>query len=182
MLFRSFYPAQFWSHKNHLFIVDAFNEIKRKNINLKCVFAGSDKGYLKKIKQYINEKKLSDYFVFYNYLSDEEIIKLYMNCKAVIIPSIVGTYTFPHIEAFYFKKLVFGVTKNLDSEFQNRVIELKLENPDSFINKYMEYFENHSKMEKIIKSNKVFYDENFSNEMNVDIYENLINNYMTDIK
>lgn len=177
-----FYPAQFWSHKNHLFIVDAFVELKKKNINLKCVFTGSDKGYLKKIKQKIYEKKLSDYFVFYDYLSDEEIIKLYMNCKAVVIPTIVGTYTFPHIEAFYFKKLVFGETKNLDSEFQKRVIEIDLRNPKSFINKYTEYFEKHEEIEKIVRSNKVFYDENFSDDMNIDIYENLINNYMTGIK
>ena len=177
-----FYPAQFWSHKNHLFIVDAFVELKKKNINLKCIFTGSDKGYLKKIKQQIYEKKLSDFFVFYDYLSDEEIIKLYTNCKAVVIPTIVGTYTFPHIEAFYFEKLVFGETKNLDSEFQNRVIEIDLRNPKSFMNKYIEYFEKHEEIEKIVSSNKVFYNENFSDDMNINIYENLINNYMTGIK
>mgnify|MGYP001190600100 FL=1 len=177
-----FYPAQFWSHKNHLFVVDAFVEIKKQNIDLKCIFVGSDKGHLKKIKQQIYEKKLSNYFIFYDYLSDEEIIKLYMNCKAVIIPTIVGSYTFPHVEAFYFKKLVFGSVENLDFEFKNRVIEIDLKNPKNFINVYKRYFKKNENIEKIIRSNKVFYDENFSDNMNVEIYKTLINNYMAEIK
>ena len=177
-----FYPAQFWSHKNHLFVVDAFVEIKKQNIDLKCIFVGSDKGHLKKIKQKIYEKKLSNHFIFYDYLSDEEIVKLYMNCKAVIIPTIVGTYTFPHVEAFYFKKLVFGSTENLDFEFKKRVIEIDLKNPKNFIDVYKKYFEKNEDLEKVIRSNKVFYDENFSDNMNVEIYKTLINNYMAEIK
>ena len=34
-----FYPAQFWSHKNHMYIVDAFNEIKKKKYKFKvCLY------------------------------------------------------------------------------------------------------------------------------------------------
>ena len=128
------------------------------------------------------KKKLSNHFIFYDYLSDEEIVKLYMNCKAVIIPTIVGTYTFPHVEAFYFKKLVFGSTENLDFEFKKRVIEIDLKNPKNFIDVYKKYFEKNEDLEKVIRSNKVFYDENFSDNMNVEIYKTLINNYMAEIK
>ena len=47
---------------------------------------------------------------FYEYVSDDKIAFFYKNCFAVIIPTIVGTYTYPHIEGFYFKKLVFYTT------------------------------------------------------------------------
>ncbi len=178
-----FYPAQFWSHKNHLFIVDAFNEIKKNNINLKCIFTGSDKGYLKKIKQRIDKKQLNNFFIFYDYLSDEEIIKLYMNCKAVIIPSVIGTYTFPHVEAFYFEKVVFGCVENLDSEFKKRVIEIDLKDPKSFLKKYKEYFDQKKDdIDKMLISNKDFHDKNFSDKINIKIYESLINKYLLDIR
>ena len=177
-----FYPAQFWSHKNHMYIVDAFNEIKKKNINLKCVFTGSDKGYLNKIKDQINKKYLNEFFVFYNYLPDDEIIKLYMNCKGVIIPSVVGTYTFPHIEAFYFKKIVFSCVENLDPEFKKRVVPIDLKDPKSFLKRYEEFFKKKDEdIDKLLVSNKDFHEKNFSSEINLNIYETLINKYLQGI-
>ena len=86
-----------------------FNEwIHQFNLDIKCIFTGSDKGHLKIINEKIKEYNLEDYFKIYEYLSDEEIVQLYLNCSAVVIPTVVGTFTFPHIEAFYFKKIVFS--------------------------------------------------------------------------
>ena len=174
-----FYPAQFWSHKNHKFIVNAFEEIKKNNIDLKCVFTGSDKGYLKKIKKLIEKKELNDFFIFYDYLSDEEIINLYLNCNAVIVPSIVGTYAFPHIEAFYFEKVVFGSVENLDMEFKKRVIEIDLNHPENFLKKYLENFNQKENIDNMIKQNKEFYDKNFSNQVNTKIYKSIIEKYLS---
>ena len=176
-----FYPAQFWSHKNHKFIVDAFEEIKKNNIDLKCIFTGSDKGYLKKIKQLIEEKELNDFFIFYDYLSDEEIINLYLNCQAVIIPSIVGSYAFPHVEAFYFKNFIFGSVENLDMEFRKRVVEIDLNSPENFIKKYVENFKQKENIDNMIKLNKDFYDKNFSTEVNTKVYKSIIEKYLSKI-
>ena len=57
-----------------------------------------------------------------------EIIELYLNCS-VVIPTVVGTFTFPHIEAFYFKKIVFSATENLDNNFRERVVDIDLSYP-----------------------------------------------------
>jgi len=75
-----------------------------------------------------------------------------------------------------------GGGENLDSEFKNRVIEIDLKNPKNFIDVYKKYFKKNEDTEKVIRSNKVFYDENFSDNMNVEIYKTLINNYMAEIK
>ena len=48
--------------------------------------------------------------------------------------------------------------------------------------KKRKYFKKNEDVEKVIRSNKVFYDENFSDNMNVEIYKTLINNYMAEIK
>ena len=177
-----FYPAQFWSHKNHLYIVEAFKEFKKKNLDVKCIFTGSDKGHLKKIKEKIKEYNLENYFKFYEYLSDEEIIELYVNCTAVVIPTVVGTFTFPHIEAFFFEKIVFSATENLDKSFKERVINIDLNYPKSLIDNFLKLKENKDKSKSMIVSNKNFYNENLSFDINIDIYKKLLDQYMSNVK
>ena len=41
-----YYPAQFWSHKNHVYIIDAIAILKQQGINLIAIFSGSNKGNL----------------------------------------------------------------------------------------------------------------------------------------
>lgn len=177
-----FYPAQFWSHKNHLFIVEAFKEIKKEKINLKCVFAGSDKGFLNSIKKKILEYELQDYFLIKGYLSDEDIIKLYLNCRAVVMPSIVGTFSFPHIEAFFFKKIIFSATESLDENFCEKVIKLDLNKPKSLLKNYQWLLNNKDQSDKLIENNRRFYDDHLSKRINIDIYSDIIDNYFSDIK
>ena len=38
------YPAQFWTHKNHIRLILAAQIMKEQNINLKMVFCGLDRG------------------------------------------------------------------------------------------------------------------------------------------
>ena len=49
-----FYPAQFWAHKNHKYIIDAAEILKNEN-NTKYlfVFCGGNKGNFKYIKDLI---------------------------------------------------------------------------------------------------------------------------------
>ncbi len=176
-----FYPAQFWSHKNHLYIVEAFKEFKKKNLDVKCIFTGSDKGHLKKIKEKIKEYNLENYFKIHEYLSDEEIIELYVNCTAVVIPTVVGTFTFPHIEAFFFEKIVFSATENLDKSFKERVVNIDLNHPKSLIDNFLKLKENKDKSKSMIESNKNFYNEKLSFDINIDIYKKLLDQYMSKV-
>ena len=42
-----YYPAQYWSHKNHSYIIKSIQKFKsRKLKNIGCIFTGYDKGYL----------------------------------------------------------------------------------------------------------------------------------------
>ena len=54
------------------------------------VFCGFDKGNLKYIKKLIEDRKLQNYFKIFNYLSDLELISLYLKCFAVLMPTYVG--------------------------------------------------------------------------------------------
>ena len=100
-----FYPAQFWKHKNHVYIVEAVYELQKVNkLDFKIIFTGYDKGNLKNIKNLIHEKNLKDKFIIFDYVKDEELYYLYENCMGVVIPTLVAPHTFPLYEAFYFKK------------------------------------------------------------------------------
>ena len=105
-----------------------------------------------------------------------------MNCKAVVIPSITGTYTFPHVEAFYFEKIVFSYKDNLDKIFHDKIMEINIDDFKSLENKYSEFLENKDdQINKMIKSNKKFYQENISVLSNTKIYKKVIDQYLSDI-
>ena len=71
------------------------------------VFCGFDKGNLKYIKKLIEDRKLQNYFKIFNYLSDLELISLYLKCFAVLMPTYVGHSVIPMYEAFILQKKYF---------------------------------------------------------------------------
>lgn len=101
-----FYPAQFWSHKNHKRIVESISLLeKRFNISMKVVFCGSNTGrYRKKcykdLKKYVDEKNLTDSVCFLQYISDLELSVLYHEAVALVMPTFFGPANIPIIEAW----------------------------------------------------------------------------------
>lgn len=97
-----FYPAQFWTHKNHIRLVHAAKTMQEQNINLKVVFSGMDKGN----KEYlINETKklnLEENIVFLDYVNHNELAALYKNAYALCYPSLAGPDSIVALEAMYF--------------------------------------------------------------------------------
>ena len=102
-----FYPAQFWGHKNHKYLIDVAKILQTKEKNFKFIFCGADKGNLKYILNYISSSGLEDCFEIFNFLSEDEIIFLYENVNAVVMPTFVARSTLPLYEAFYLKKIFF---------------------------------------------------------------------------
>ena len=160
-----FYPAQYWAHKNHKFIIDAFDQMTKENIsNFACVFAGSDKGNLNYIKKLVNLKNLNDKICIFEYLPDEEIVDLYKNCFAVVVPSLVGTISFPILEGFFFQKPVICVTDNLDEIFKNNVISLNLNNPKTLEKALLYIQSNPEEIKSLISNAKFFFDKMYNDE------------------
>ena len=128
-----FYPAQFWPHKNHKYIIDTMDEIvnKFRNNDYHVVFCGYDKfNQLNFLKKKIQEKELSSYFTFFNYLEDNEIIAMYLNSYALIMPTFVGHYSLPLFESFYFKIPAFFTQNLLDENLKKYAYEIDTKNPN----------------------------------------------------
>tara|TARA_B110000858_G_scaffold197360_1_gene258748 strand:+ start:7447 stop:8643 length:1197 start_codon:yes stop_codon:yes gene_type:complete len=131
-----FYPAQFWSHKNHEYIIDSIEEIdKLKTQNINFIFCGRDKGHLNQIKDKIARKNLSNRFKIFDYLDDNKVISLYLFSYALIIPTYVGRTTMPLLEGLYFNKKIFYGKDILDKKFYNYVSGIDLKNPKDFAEK-----------------------------------------------
>ena len=97
-----FYPAQFWPHKNHIYLVNSLERmIQKDNKDFIMVFTGHDKGNKEYILSQIRNKNLQDYIFVFEYLSLEQIISLYLNSFAMTMTSLVGRSSLPLREAFY---------------------------------------------------------------------------------
>ena len=94
-----FYPAQFWAHKNHTGLLQAFAKFIELYPGYKLVFTGSDKGNLEYIQSFVSELKIEDSVLFSGFLSEKQINILYHHATALVMASYSGPTNMPPIEA-----------------------------------------------------------------------------------
>ena len=95
-----FYPAQFWLHKNHLNLLQAFNLIKNEFPDLHLVFVGSDKNALDLIKQKIQDLKLNERVNIFGFVDEQDMPEFYRQAIAMVMPTFFGPTNIPPLEAF----------------------------------------------------------------------------------
>ncbi|SDG42010.1 Glycosyl transferases group 1 [Pedobacter terrae] len=93
------YPAQFWAHKNHILLIDAFSKIPFEEHGIKLVLTGSDKGNLPYIKKHIKALNLQDAVIFLGFVTNEELYTLYKHAAALVMPTYLGPSNMPPLEA-----------------------------------------------------------------------------------
>ena len=156
-----FYPAQYWKHKNHEYILKSIGSMNKKEIDFKIIFSGHDKGYQNYLVSLTKDLGLEKYIIFLSYVNDDDLIYLYKNCFGLIVPSLVGTHTFPLYEGFYFKKPLIYNSKNLDNKFLDTIINLDVDNLESL--KKAINFLNKNNVDQMLEDNFSLYKNNFSN-------------------
>jgi glycosyltransferase involved in cell wall biosynthesis len=96
-----FYPAQFWSHKNHASILRAILLLKEKNnLRLPVVFTGSDMGNETYVRQLVKTLQLDDQVFFLGHVSRSALRALYQNAFVLCYISFLGPLNLPPLEAF----------------------------------------------------------------------------------
>jgi glycosyltransferase involved in cell wall biosynthesis len=96
-----FYPAQFWSHKNHVNLLLAVKLLRDKyDLIFPVVLVGSDKGNQSYIKQTLTELGLSQQVYFLKFVPQEDLISLYCNAFALTFVTFFGPDNLPPLEAF----------------------------------------------------------------------------------
>jgi glycosyltransferase involved in cell wall biosynthesis len=87
-----FAPNQFWAHKNHMVILKAVHELKKKGIEVHVVFSGKENDYrntdyVKLLKNYIYEENLEKNISFLGFIERTEQLRLMKDAIAIIQPS-----------------------------------------------------------------------------------------------
>ncbi|MBP2134453.1 glycosyltransferase involved in cell wall biosynthesis [Methanomicrobium sp. W14] len=94
------YPANAWEHKNHLMLLEAFKEYrKRYSDSLNLIFTGSGFGVNRSIQNFISEHRLTDCVHVLDYVDKEDMPGLYACAKALVFPSLFEGFGIPVIEA-----------------------------------------------------------------------------------
>ena len=96
------YPANFWSHKNHLNLLKGFNLfIKKQNKEFQLVLVGNivDKKVYLELIEYIKKNNLKKYKDF-RFCKREELLELYDNAIALTYLSVSGPENLPPLEIF----------------------------------------------------------------------------------
>ncbi|MBM3210692.1 glycosyltransferase family 4 protein [Candidatus Poribacteria bacterium] len=103
-----FYPAQFWSHKNHIKIIQALELIKQShNLRIPIVFCGSYAGVIRKqiyreVMTLVNKYGLTKQVHYLGYVPDEDMSAIYAGSLALVMPTFFGPTNIPVLEAWAF--------------------------------------------------------------------------------
>ena len=160
-----FYPAQYWSHKNHYYILCALQLLKKNyNRSIQFVFTGHKKNNFNFLVNKMNEFGLVNQITFFEYLNDEDIKNLYTNCKGVVMPSLVGYSSLPLYEAFYFEKPIFYTKDLLDVSLQKYVNQINIEDPVNLVNELINFEKNIKDIDIKVNLAKNFFKNNLSQD------------------
>jgi glycosyltransferase involved in cell wall biosynthesis len=101
-----FYPAQFWTHKNHVLIVRALAVLKRaRGLTIPAVFCGSHSGEVRErvfreVMALARRSELASDVHYLGYAPDSDMAGLYAGATALVMPTFFGPTNIPVMEAW----------------------------------------------------------------------------------
>jgi len=95
-----FYPAQFWPHKNHLRLVEAFGEIVTEIPDLKLVLTGKKRDEYEAVMDAISRAGLSEQVCCLGYVEQDDLQAIYGLATVLVMPSLFESVSIPVYEAF----------------------------------------------------------------------------------
>lgn len=94
-----FYPAQFWSHKNHLRLLEAISIVANDHPDIALVLSGGKRHAFEEVKAYTKALSLESKVFFVGYVPDEDLAGFYKRARALVMPTFFGPTNIPPLEA-----------------------------------------------------------------------------------
>lgn len=138
-----FYPAQFWPHKNHIYILESLKLLKEKyKILLSAVFSGSDKGNLHFVLKKAAELGIGDQINCIGFVEERELPYLYAQALALVMPTYFGPTNIPPLEAFTMGcPVLYSDLPGLREQVKDAALLLDLQDPESMCRQLMKVIE-----------------------------------------
>lgn len=95
-----FYPGQLWKHKNHINLIRAIDLLRKKGLSVNAVFSGAPKNGADDIYREIERLNLTQNVFCAGYVTVNELVDLYRNAVALVMPTFFGPTNIPVLEAF----------------------------------------------------------------------------------
>lgn len=134
-----YYPAQFWPHKNHLYILDGLKVLREKyGKRIHAVFSGSDKGNLQYVLTSAKKMGLEKDVHYIGFVAGAELPYLYRQALALVMPTYFGPTNIPPLEAFYLEcPVLYSDLPGLRDQVAGAALLVDLTNPASMAENIM---------------------------------------------
>ena len=128
-----FYPAQFWAHKNHVYLLEGLKELGAQyGVKVGVIFCGGDKGNKQYVTQYALNLGLSERVRFAGFVTDAEMAHLYKQSLALVMPTYFGPTNMPPLEAFALGvPVLYSDKAGLSEQVDDAGLLMDLKNPAS---------------------------------------------------
>jgi glycosyltransferase involved in cell wall biosynthesis len=149
-----FYPAQFWAHKNHAYILYGLKVLEsRYGYKVGAIFSGENKGNLKHIKKLAQELGLVGRIRFAGFVEDSLMPYLYKQSLALVMPTYFGPTNLPPYEAFSLGiPVMYSDRPGLREQVGDAALLMDLTNPDSMAKNLVNLIENEEVASRLIQN------------------------------
>ncbi len=130
-----FYPAQFWPHKNHIYILEALKILKEQlSTKVNAVFCGADHGNLQHILNDAERLNIRDQVFYLGLVANQEMPYLYRQALALVMPTYFGPTNIPPLEAFALGcPVIYSDLPGLRDQVGDAGLLVDLANPASLV-------------------------------------------------
>ena len=172
------YLTKYYSHKNIEILIPLAKKIKDSNLNYKIILTidGKEDSAAQKILDEIEKYNLENFVKNIGYVKMENVPALYQECNALLMPTILESFSGTYVEAMYHKIPIITSNKDFAKEICGEGAEyFEPLNVDSILESIQSVFENSHKKEFLVKYASKRLEEFLTWKQVFDKYENLMN-------
>ena len=173
-----FYPAQFWAHKNHVYLLEGLKCLESQyEQKVGAIFSGGDQGNLAHIKRITAKLGLGDRVRFTGFVSNEEMPYLYKQSLALVMPTYFGPTNLPPLEAFSLAvPVLYSDMTGLGDQVEKAALLMDLQEPMTMAIHLAALIETPALREKLIENGYSLLLEN-SDENCIQILSHILSDF-----
>jgi Glycosyltransferase len=150
-----FFPANFWPHKNHSNLLQAFQKLVINRPRLGLVFTGSPSGQ-ERIQAQVDALGLRNNVHFAGYVDRDVLVELYQNAKVLTFVSRFEGFGIPILEAFHTGlPVITGRAGSCEEVAGEAALHVDEMNPDSIAEGIEQVLTDEALREAMIRAGRV---------------------------